>query len=372
MAIGLSHGGTNVFSAAERSRQLWVATQDGAVLFERDGNGKWREAQRALRGQHISAIIFEPTTATMFAGAFFGSVHASTDGGRTWERRDNGITMRDVYSLASNAVDGKVRIYAGTQPAHLYVSEDLGLHWSEIPSLRSVPSAAQWSFPAPPHVAHTKFITFDPRDPKIIYACIEQGAFLKSTDEGKSWTELNTVGFYKDKNRPVEHFYDVHRCLIDPRDPRKIYVTGGAGLYVTDSGGGSWERWTAPDWAADVYPDGFTWNPKNPDLMFVAAAEHNPVTWRKAGPAARAEGKIYRSKNGGKNWQRLGGGLPESLKHEFGALCLEESNGTCAIFGGTTGGEVFCSEDDGDSWTLIIAELAPISKKGHERLLAAS
>ena len=68
---------------------------------------------------------------------------------------------------------------------------------------------------------------------------------MKSTDEGKSWAELNTVGFYKDKDRPVEHFYDVHRCLIDPRDPRKIYVTGGAGLYVTDSGGGSWERWTA-------------------------------------------------------------------------------------------------------------------------------
>ena len=44
--------------------------------------------------------------------------------------------------------------------------------------------------------------------------------------------------------------------------------------------------------------------------MFVAAAEHNPTTWRKAGAEARAEGKIYRSKDGGKNWQRLAGGLP--------------------------------------------------------------
>jgi len=60
------------------------------------------------------------------------------------------------------------------------------------------------------------------------------------------------------------------------------------------------------------------------------------------------------------------------LKHEFGALCLEEHNGTCAIFGGTTGGEVFCSEDNGESWTLITNSLASISKKGHERLLVAS
>ena len=372
MAIGLSHGGTNVYSSKERARHLWVATKDGLVLYERVNGGKWREARRALRGQHISSIIFEPNSGTMFAGAFFGSVNASADGGKTWERRDNGIAFHDVYSLASAFVGGKVRVYAGTQPAHLFVSEDLGLHWSELPSLREVPSTSQWSFPAAPHVAHTKFITFDPHDPATIYACVEQGAFLKSADEGKSWRELNTVGLLADKNRPVEHFYDVHRCLIDPRDPQRIYVTGGAGLYVTYTGGGSWERWMCPDWAADVYPDGFVWNPKNPDLMFVAAAEHNPTTWRKAGPAARAEGKIYRSHDCGKNWQRLGGGLPDSLKHEFGALCLEESNGVCSIFGGTTGGEVFCSEDNGESWSCIGSDLAPISKKGHERLLAAS
>ena len=371
MAIGLSHGGSNVYSAPRPSRELWVATQDGLVLFEHE-NGAWRETRRALRGQHISAIVFEPSRGTIFAGSFFGSIHASSDGGKIWERRDNGMTIHDVYSLAATSVDGQVRLYAGTQPAHLFVSHDLGLHWREIPSLRDVPSAPQWSFPAPPHVAHTKFITFDPSDPTIIYACIEQGALLKSADDGKSWTELNTVGFYKDADRPVEHFYDVHRALIDPRDPRKIYVTGGAGLYITASGGGSWERWTAPDWAADVYPDGFVWNPNNPDLMFVAAAEHNPVTWRKAGPNARAEGKIYRSSDGGRSWQRLGNGLPASLKHEFGALCLEETNGSCTVFAGTTGGELFYSDDKGASWKMITADLAPISKKGHERLLAAS
>ena len=41
-------------------------------------------------------------------------------------------------------------------------------------------------------------------------------------------------------------------------------------------------------------------------------------------------------------------------------------------FAGTTGGEVFCSEDNGESWKLITSTLAPISKKGHEKLLAAS
>jgi len=371
MFVCLSPGGQSLTQGEVAKDKLLVGTVDGIFAFQKR-NGSWQGEGTMVPGKHFSSIVFEPTTKTLFGGTYSCEIYASTDLGKTWERRDNGIPIHDVYSLASNVVDGKVRVYAGTQPAHLFVSEDLGLHWNEIPSLRSVPTVSQWSFPAPPHVAHTKFITFDPVDSKTIYACIEQGAFLKSTDDGKSWTELNTVGLLADKNRPIEHFYDVHRCLIDPRDPKRIYVTGGAGLYVTYTGGGSWERWMSPDWAADVYPDGFTWNPKNPDLMFVATAEHNPTTWRKAGAAARAEGKIYRSYNGGKNWQRLGGGLPESLKHEFGALCLEESSGKCSIFGGTTGGEVFCSEDGGESWSCIASDLAPISKKGHERLLAAS
>jgi len=369
MAIGLSHGGSNVYSSSERTNQLWVGTKDGIVLIERADDGQWRVTQRALRGAHISSIIFERSSSTMFAGEFFGSVHASADGGKTWERRDTGLTIHDVYSLACTMVKGKPRVYAGTEPAHLFYSDDLGQHWTELPALRSVPSASDWSFPAPPHIAHTKFITFDPHNASTIYACIEQGALLKSTDLGEHWTEVNTLGFFRDKNRPAERFYDVHKALIDPRDPKKILVTGGAGFYVSFDGGDRWERWTSPDWAEDVYPDGFVFNPRNPDIVFVAAAEHNPSTWRKS---FHAGGQIYRSEDGARNWKRLAGGLPDNLKHEFGALCLDDWGTGYEVFGATTGGEVYCGENGGERWTLIASDLAPISKKGHERLLAAS
>ena len=52
MAIGLSHGGTNVYSASERSEQLWVGTQDGLALFERT-NGQWREAP-------VGSVVYAP------------------------------------------------------------------------------------------------------------------------------------------------------------------------------------------------------------------------------------------------------------------------------------------------------------------------
>ena len=369
MPIGLSHGGSNVYSSPSPSDQVWVGTKDGLVLIERKERNKWRVARQALKGLHISSIIMEPESNLLLAGAFFGSVHASGDGGKSWERRDNGLTVHDVYSLAW---DGKVRLYAGTEPAHLFYSEDLGLHWTELPSLRSVPSVSQWSFPVAPHVAHTKFITFDPYDPASVYACIEQGALLKSADSGKSWIELNALGFFRDKNRQAEHFYDVHKALIDPRDPNKIYVTGGAGLYVTLDGGGHWERWMSLDWAEDVYPDGLVLNPRQPDVMFVSAAEHNPTRWRASGTPGYAGGGIYRSQDAGRTWERLRNGLPERMQHEFGALCLEGCGDSCSVFAATTGGDVYWSGDGGDRWSLAISGLAPISKKGHERLLAAS
>jgi photosystem II stability/assembly factor-like uncharacterized protein len=370
MRIALSHGGSNIYSSSSRSQEVLVATKDGVIAIERvDNESHWNITRQSLKNRHISSIIIEPQSGMIFAGAFFGSVYASSDGGKTWEERGKGITYDDVYSLSHVRRPGGVCLYAGTEPAHLFYSQDLGLSWTELSALRFVPSEPTWSFPVPPHIAHVKFITVDPNNSSIIYACIEQGALLKSVDCGESWVELNTVGFMADKNRPAGHFYDVHKALIDPRDPNKIFVTGGAGLYVTFDGGSSWERWMTSDWEEDVYPDGLVLNPKQPDTMLVSAAQHNPRKWRVSGFSGS---RIYRSTDKGRTWESLCNGLPDRMLHEFGALCLEAWGDSFSAFAGTTGGEVYCSDDGGDTWSLIISGLKPISKKGHEAILGAA
>ena len=114
---------------------------------------------------------------------------------------------------------------------------------------------------------------------------------------------------------------------------------------------------------------GFVWNRRIPHHVWsppLSISDH----LAQAGADARAEEKLSQQE-GGKTGTTCRG-LPASLKHEFGALCLKkEANGDCAIFGGTDGPR-FLREDNGESWTLITDRLAPISKKGHERLLAAS
>ncbi len=370
MAIGLTHSGPNMFSSSSPTRELLVGTRDGLVILERAGLGApWRVAHRALPGRFISSVVVEPDSGTIFAGAFHGGLHASTDGGRTWEQRENGLTIDDVFSMAWRRVNGKVRLFAGTEPANLFYSDDLGHHWTHLPNLRNVPTVDTWSFPPPPHIAHTKFITFDPTDERVIFACIEQGALLKSEDHGETWRELNTLGYYSDKTRSMENFYDVHKAVVDPRDPQKLFVTGGAGLYVTPDQGGHWERRMAPGWADDVYPDALVLRPSQPDTLVMAAASHNPNTWRHS---RHAGGKIYRSFDAGVTWEILTNGLPEDTKDEFGAMSLEDWGDGFSLFAATTGGEVYASDDGGDHWALIVDSLPAISKRGHDELVVAT
>ena len=76
MAIGLSHGGTTIYSSPTPSNRILVGTREGAVTIERDAPGaRWRIGHRAITDKHISAMITEPESGLIFAGAFHGSRH---------------------------------------------------------------------------------------------------------------------------------------------------------------------------------------------------------------------------------------------------------------------------------------------------------
>ena len=358
MAIGLSHGGSTIYSSPSPSQEVLVGTREGVVTIERPASGsEWRVNHRALTDKHISAIIKEPESGLTFAGAFSGSVHVSADNGKTWELRGNGLTETNVYSLASRRVNGRARLFAGTEPAHLFASDDLGLNWSEVSSLRSVPSVPKWSFPAPPHIGHVKHINFDPDNSNTMYASVEVGGLLKSTDAGEHWEEFPSL------------YEDVHRLMIHPSNPKFLYAVTGRGLYVSPDAGTRWEQWTRREDEIGGYPDGFVFRPSDPKLIFMTAAHDAPGTWR---TTHFAGARISRSTDGGRSWEILRNGLPDRLQASIEAFCLEEAGDSSSVFAATTSGEIFCSENLGEHWNKIISGLAPISKAGHYRNLAAA
>jgi photosystem II stability/assembly factor-like uncharacterized protein len=235
VTVSVSPNGKNYYETPGPDDEVLVATAQGIIALRRSG-GEWRETRRMLEDRHVGSIVVEPHSGMVFAGAHKGGLWASEDGGASWERCDKGIEFDDIYSMNSVKVGDEVRLYAGTEPAHLYVSTDLGNSWTDLPSLRDVPSVNDWTFPGPPHVGHVKTIAFDPRDANTIYVGVEVGGAFKSTDGGKTWRELNDAGFY----------VDVHRLMTVPTRPDEVFMATGRGLYHSADAGDSWERLTLP------------------------------------------------------------------------------------------------------------------------------
>ena len=356
MALALSHGGTTMYSSDQPSTEVLVGTMRGVVILERGAGQGWSVTHQALDEFHVQALAFEEESGLWFAGGYnVAGVHVSADGGKTWEPRNEGLSQRNVYSLATARVNGRVRLFAGTEPVHLFYSDDLGATWSELSSLRSVPSAPDWRFATRLFGGHAKHINFDPNDSNVMYASVEGGALLKSGDAGQTWEELPVL------------YPDLHRTVIDPRDPQRIFAPGGAGVYLTSDGGRTWEHPMTREHEVGAYPDQMVFLPSNPDVMVIASSRTGPRSWRRVGTA---DSKVARSVDGGKSWTILKNGYPQEVHGSIEAMCLEESDGAFSLFAGTTDGDVLWSPDGGEHWSTIVTGLAPISKGIHAAMLA--
>src|SRR5262249_7925048 len=76
------------------------------------------------------------------------------------------------------------------------------------------------------------------------------------------------------------------------------------------------------------------------------------------------EGKlrVYRSRTGGNEWEPLTKGLPQAngyvnvLRDAMAVDTLDK----CGIYCGTSGGQVYCSNDAGNSWNAAVRDLPPV------------
>jgi photosystem II stability/assembly factor-like uncharacterized protein len=356
ISASLSPNGQTRTDASAPPTRVVVGTTDGISLVERPKPGApWEISRHLLRGQHVSSLLVEGKTGAILAGIHKGGIYFSGDHGDTWERRTNGLRHEHVYSLALVERDGPTVVYAGTEPVSLYRSENFGADWQELPAINQVPGTDKWDFPAPPHVAHTKSLAIDPRNPDIMYAAVEQGALLRTTDGGASWRELDS---YYDTRDPV--YRDVHRVVMSLRNPDEMYMTSGMGLYYSADAGRNWDKRTSRDFAIG-YPDHFIVSPLDDSVVYMSGARMNPGTWRQS---HTADGNIYRSDDKGRSWQPANNGL-NAGRANVEAMTMVAYPGGFTMFAGRTDGEIYCSEDGGANWTLIARGLAPVSKGNH-------
>ncbi|HXQ54035.1 MAG TPA: hypothetical protein VN802_23275 [Stellaceae bacterium] len=359
MLACLSPNGQNLNQGTDQPARLLVATLRGIAVLERARPGApWTVAARKLDGQHCSSLMIEPRRGGIFAGMHTGGLFFSPDGGETWEQRSRGITISQVFSVGYAHHKDGIALYAGTEPASMFRSDDYGATWVEQPGVKETKGREKWSFPSPPHDAHVKAMTMDPRDPNVIYAGVEQGDLLKTTDGGANWRVLD------DFSKPTDWTYrDIHQVVVHPSNSAELYMTTGMGLYRSMDAGETWTLIVDNSFRVG-YPDHLIVSPRDGDAMIMSGARANPGTWRQT---HRAEGTIVRSTDRGRSWTEASRGLPQDGRANVEAMSVAGYPGGFTLFAGTTDGEVYASEDEAQSWTRIAGGLSPVSKSNHYR-----
>jgi photosystem II stability/assembly factor-like uncharacterized protein len=354
---------------------LLIGTSKGLFRAEADaGRRVWQLEGPQLAGYEVYHAITDPREpGAAYAGVrheVWGvHIHRSLDGGHTWELlpaaphygRDSSAAaatgpagLAAIWHLAPGHASEPGTLYAGIEPAGLFVSRDRGAGWEPVPALNEHPTRRNWQ-PAKGGLAlHS--IHVDPRDRRRIYVAVSAGGVYRSDDAGLSWKPVNrgVRADYLPETRP-ESGHCVHRMVLHPKRPDRLYQQSHSGTYRSDDRGESWSEITAglpSDFGYAVTAD-----PRDPDTVYTIPEESSHVRMTVGGAIT-----VYRSRDAGATWAPLTRGLPRRNAHVTILREAIASDGLdpCGVYFGTSSGHLFASRDGGDAWEIIAGFLPRI------------
>jgi photosystem II stability/assembly factor-like uncharacterized protein len=196
----------------------------------------------------------------------------------------------------------------------------------------------------------------DPTNPKRIFGAISAAGCFRTDDAGKTWRPINQglhSQYIPDPKAEVGHC--VHRIALHGKNPNTLFMQKHWDVMRTDDAGESWYEISGNLPSDFGFPiDVHAHEPKWVYVVPIKSdGEHYPP-----------EGKlrVYRSKVGGNEWEPLTKGLPQKdcyVNVLRDAMCVDQLD-DCGVYFGTTGGQVYCSPDGGDTWNAIVRDLPAV------------
>lgn len=258
---------------------------------------KFRSIGPAITSGRISDIAVHPNNKYV--------QYVATSSGGVWKTSNNGTTYKPIFDRQGSYSIGCVTI-APSNPSTVWVGT------GENNNQRSVAYG---------------------------------DGIYKSEDDGASWKKVG-----------LEHSEHIGKIIVHPENEDIVYVAaigplwssgGDRGVYKTIDGGKTWMSVLAIDEHTGV--NDIVMDPRNPDILYAAAYQRrrHVFTYVGGGPASG----IYKTKDGGKTWDKANKGLPGGDKGRIG-LSISPANPEIiyAIVEAASGGGFFKSTNRGASW----------------------
>ncbi len=334
-------------------------------------------------GQQVHHVVLDPRDRrTLLAASrqwhLGPTVFRSDDGGATFKEAKvppafvkgdpRGRAVDHVFWLTPGHPSEPGVWYAGSSPQGLFRSEDGGQSWEPVSGFNDHPEQHKWvgsDKDQTPDGGKLHSILVDPRDPAHLYLSMSGGGTFESTDRGADWKPLNSgvaMDFAPPKEDGSEYPYghDPHCMIQHPANPDRLYQQNHCGIYRMDRPEGRWIR-IGKNMPAEVGDIGFgiVSNPRNPDCAWVFPMD-GTGDWSRTPPSGRPA--LFRTRDAGASWQRCDVGFPKenawwTVKRQ--ALAAD-SGSPMGLYLGTTSGEVWSSQDEGDSFSCLFRHLPQI------------
>ena len=169
----------------------------------------------------------------------------------------------------------------------------------------------------------------------------------KSLDGGKTW-----------KNVGLRDTRAIGRVIVNPRNPDIVFVAAlghpygpnpERGIFRTTDGGKNWEKVLYKD--VNTGGVDIAFDPANPNILFASLWQARRTPWSLAsgGPGSG----LYRSNDGGSTWKQLQEhGLPKPPYGRIGVAVAANSERAYALIEAKDGG-LYRTDDGGDTWQLV-------------------
>ena len=373
--------------------RVLVGTKKGAFVLTADAKRKdWEVTGPHFAGwemYHLKGSPADPNRiyASQSSGWFGQIIQRSDDGGKTWsvpggapEPGPGGMPQgqsnkfvyegsvgthkwydgtqhpwefKRVWHLEPSLTDPDT-LYAGVEDAAIFKSVDGGNTWKELAGLRAA-KGTLWQPGAGGMAVHT--ILLDPKNPNRIYIAISAAGAFRTDDGGKTWKPINKglKSPYELPDPDAEVGHCVHRIALHPTRPDVLFMQKHWDVLRSDNAGDLWTE------VSGNLPSDFGFpidvHAHEPETIYVVPiksdAEHYP-------PDGKL--RVYRSRKGGNEWEALTNGLPQKdcYVNVLRDAMAVDSLDSCGIYFGTTGGQVYCSPDSGDSWAPIVRDLPAV------------